>query len=131
MKSSKEANPPGFFQEYFWPWSFALIKIAAIMLVIFFVLFQHHEPDYTGAGTVNLFPDSTKAKNYRLDSLIHVHSSWFGLFGEKTTDYEIKSVSWPDGGHSYFKKCVIVNGLGYCGDQDNKYYKIELEKAPT
>lgn len=130
MKHHNGEDHKGFFRSTFVWWFLALFKTAVIIAIIYFGLLYHHDVSYTGTGTVNLFPEGAKSKNYRVDGNIHVHSSWYGLIGQKTTQYSLESVKWPDGGRSFFYTCSLDGGSGTCSTSDNKY-SIELVSAPT
>lgn len=81
--------------------------------------------NWSGEGTVNLFPDSADSKNYRLTADIEVNTKWWWQ-----KDYVINSVEWPNGGNSSFSDCVISSSNTSCSDDEGRDWIIEVEEAP-
>lgn len=88
------------------------------------------KPEYRTKYYVNLFPEASKSKNYRLAAEIHVYE-------ESDEDYEgnshaykvisIEKVYFNNGGFLYFDDCLVEFGeKTYCIDQNGKGWYIEL-----
>lgn len=112
------------------------LKVILTIAVIFFVFFMPNHTDFTGKGSVNLFPKGAASKNYRLDADIHVTDNSMGWITlNRHTSYTLNSVDWPNGGHSHFDKCYLFNvstGLtDTCKDTEGRSYEVELNAPPT
>jgi hypothetical protein len=75
-------------------------------------------------ATVNVFPDSSNAKNYRLTG--HVEKSvYFGSPVHLSSEYTVKSFDWPNGGYETFKECKLNNRVE-CVSTSGDSYLIEV-----
>jgi hypothetical protein len=100
--------------------------------VAFYVFFMWPQTStWDGDGTINVFPDKTSVKNYRLDATMTVTKHKKGWLGKATYAYSDIQGQWPNGGTYDIQNCVIWKGQqSTCTDQDGRNYDVEVEVSP-
>lgn len=99
------------------------------LLFAFFILFPSGffgGQSWSGSGQVNLFPDSAESKNYRLEADIEVKTK----LGWKK-EYKVNSVTWPNGGNSYFNDCISTGEDTTCSDDEGRNWTVEVVESPS
>lgn len=87
------------------------------------------KPEYHTKYYVNLFPETSKSKNYRLVADIHVYEEE-EEYDDKSYLYKVISIEkvyFNNGGYLYFDDCRLeVGEKTYCIDQKGRGWYIEL-----
>lgn len=107
-----------------------LIWLSIILGAIFVIFIWPHTDTWEGDGTVNVFPQSDAAKNYRLDASMEVTRTRNG-WSKGSDKYSIDTATWPNEGYLEFDDCVVNEGSrATCISQDGTEYGIEVDTYP-
>jgi hypothetical protein len=113
------------------PYFKALLVIAVILCIFLTSRVSNNSGSWEGEGVVNIFPVGAEAKNYRVKAYIEVARVPRGLYGSKKL-YDINSVSWPNGGSTYFEECQVIplEDKYNCTDNGFRDWRVEVQKEP-
>lgn len=78
-------------------------------------------------AVVNVFPDSSDAKNYELTGTVTQIKTQQYLFA-LDTKYQIESFDWPNGGWAKFNDCFTreLNIMTVCTSTSGKTYSMKV-----
>jgi hypothetical protein len=108
--------------KYVWEtvWHFI---VAILVINIVFGVFSGNS---AGDGQVNLFPEDSSYKNYRLDAWFVVSDNYFPLFIKDT--YEVSNVYWAEDGEQEIKvsNCSLKEGQQKDCEIGDEMYRVEI-----
>lgn len=82
---------------------------------------------HSGEGQVDMFPQGSTSKHYILTATIKTTPKlWFQY------DYEVQTITWPDGETDSFRGCVVHgSGVSTCTTVNSEQtYRVSIEYAP-
>lgn len=100
-------------------------------ILIWFAVLIPHTYIWEGEGSVSIFPVGSDSKNYRLPAEMNITKKQNGWGLNRTNEYVISKVTWPNGGYSTFSDCTVKDdGHPTCVTDDGDEYSVEVNSIP-